>query len=165
MASNCRIQVEGYTYFITNLTYRRQRFLSDNIDLFWNAVEAAKQKTLFDMTAWVILPDHFHLLIYFDKGNISNIMKGIKLAFSAHFRKRQGLTAGRTWQNGFWDHIIRTEEDLKRHLDYIHFNPVKHGLVRRAVDYPYSSIHLFKEFYPEDWGIAASDKPEGDFRE
>jgi putative transposase len=165
MVRNRRFQVEGCTYFIVNVTHERRQFLVDNIDLFWKAVESAKRKRKFDLMAWAILPEHFHLLVYFEKGSISNIMKSIKLTFSAHYRKKYNLAIGRVWQNGFWDHIIRNDEDMRRHIDYIHYSPVKHGLVRLAFDYPHSSIHLFKEFYPEDWGVNEKDEPEGEFRE
>lgn len=74
------------------------------------------------------------------------------MSFGAIYRKRIGAYSGRVWQNGFWDHIIRDEEDLKRHMDYIHFNPVKHGYVCRAHEFRYSSIHNYREFYPSDWG-------------
>jgi putative transposase len=99
------------------------------------------------------------------QGNISDIMKRIKLSFAADYRKRHEIFNGRTWQNGFWDHMIRNDEDFKRHLDYIHYNPVKHGLVRNAHDWPHSSIHKFKDEYPEDWGINEAIDIKGNFGE
>jgi putative transposase len=62
------------------------------------------------------------------------------------------------WQRRFWEHTIRDEEDLAKHFDYIHYNPVKHGLVQRVRDWPYSSFHrLVKQgIYPIDWGEGVS---------
>lgn len=75
-------------------------------------------------------------------------------------RKRRESTF---WQRRFWEHLIRDEADYRRHVDYIHWNPVKHGLVQRAVDWPYSTFHRHMRagIYPADWGIA--DLPGGDF--
>ena len=60
----------------------------------------------------------------------------------------------RIWQRRFWDHLIRDDLDLQRHLDYIHWNPVKHGYVNRAIDWPYSTFHRYvaNGLYPNDWG-------------
>jgi putative transposase len=68
-------------------------------------------------------------------------------------RREKGI-----WQRRFWEHQIRDEADLNRHIDYIHHNPVKHGLVERVVDWPYSSFHRYVRsgVLPEDWaGIEA----------
>jgi putative transposase len=58
------------------------------------------------------------------------------------------------WQRRFWEHAIRDDADLERHIDYIHFNPVKHGKVTRVLDWPHSSFHRFVErgLLPSDWG-------------
>lgn len=58
------------------------------------------------------------------------------------------------WQRRFWEHRIRDETDFAHHVDYIHYNPVKHGLVSRPVDWPYSSIHraIRQGMIPPDWG-------------
>jgi putative transposase len=153
-----RIQILEQLYFITNVTFNRHPIIVTDIDIFWNSIESVCKRVSFELFAWVILPEHFHALIIPKQGDISDIMKRIKLSFSMDYRKRHKLPEGRIWQRGFWDHMIRNDEDLKRHLDYIHYNPVKHGLVKSAHDWPHSSIHKFKEDYPKDWGI----KPEFD---
>jgi len=160
-----RIYCPGYPYFITNITNNRSPFLIDNIDLIWEAIESIKKKVSFELFAWVFLPEHFHLLVYPENGNISDFMQRLKLSFSMNYRKRCNYATGEVWQRRFWDHIIRNDEDLKRHLDYIHINPVKHGLVKKAHDWPHSSIHIFKNDYPEDWGYAEEIKIEGNFGE
>jgi putative transposase len=160
-----RIHCPGYPYFITNITKNRWPFLIDNVDLFWEAVNNIKNRIPFELYAWVILPEHFHLLVYPQDGNISDFMNRLKMSVSMNYRKRCDYLGGPIWQHRFWDHIIRNDEDLKRHLDYIHINPVKHGHVKRAHDWPHSSIHLFKDDYPEDWGCAEEIKIDGDFGE
>jgi putative transposase len=62
------------------------------------------------------------------------------------------------WQRRYWEHVIRDEDDLQRHIDYIHYNPVKHGLVSRVSDWPHSSFHRYVEqgLLPVDWGGDAS---------
>ncbi len=58
------------------------------------------------------------------------------------------------WQRRFWEHLIRDDEDYRMHMDYIHYNPVKHGLVNRVKDWPHSTFHRYvrKGIYSEDWG-------------
>ncbi len=136
MVRNKRIIADGYPYFITNVTYRRDALLLDNIDLFWNAIESARDRSGFEIYAWVVLPEHFHFIIYPGDVGISEVMKKIKQIFGENFRNRHGFSHGRVWQNGFHDHIIRDEKDLERHVHYIHWNPVKHGLAANPFDNP-----------------------------
>jgi len=77
------------------------------------------------------------------------------------------LASGRVWQNRFWDHIIRNQEDLNRHIDYIHFNPVKHGFVKSPFDWSHSSIHKYhaEGFYTRGWGLIDTLKFKGEFGE
>ena len=118
-----------------------------------DSIEKHTGTTTSDLIAWAILPDHFHLLIHPQNTNISLLMKKIKLFFSAGYRQRKGLQSGRLWQFRFWDHIIRNQDDMNRHIDYIHRNPLKHCLVESPFHYPYSSIHHYREYYPDDWGL------------
>jgi putative transposase len=104
------------------------------------------------LMAWIIMPDHFHLIIDVNNSNISKPIHYIKQSFSQKYRNRIDKSAGRIWQYRFWDHIIRNQEDFNRHLDYIHFNPIKHGLTNRPFEYKFSSIHQFGDFYKSDWG-------------
>jgi putative transposase len=165
MARIRRIIVNGHPYFITNITAGRHPLLISDIDLLWRAIESARNKLSFDLFAWVVLPEHFHFIINPDKSNISEILKKIKQIFGANFRKKHGLHSGHVWQSGFYDHIIRNEEDLEKHINYIHLNPVKHGLVSNPFDYPHSSITKFKDFYPPNWGVKNGTELEGDFGE
>ena len=106
------------------------------------------------LLAWVILPDHVHVVFDPQKQDVAGLTKRIKLKFSAGYRSRHGLTSGRLWQYRYWDRIIRDQDDLNRHIDYIHYNPVKHGLVKDPFDYDHSSIHQYAEqgIYHTGWG-------------
>ncbi len=89
------------------------------------------------------------------------------MSFGTLWRKRMNLLRGRVWQNRFWDHIIRDQEDLNRHIDYVHFNPVKHGYVNLPFDWTHSSIHEYHAdgFYPRDWGLRDTTVIKGKFGE
>ncbi|MBN1212958.1 MAG: transposase [candidate division Zixibacteria bacterium] len=149
-----RFKNANQIYFLTHITYKRKPILLENVNLLWDAVKFVKSNINFEMTAWAILPDHFHMIIDPYNNDISEIVKKIKLKFSGLYRSKNNLKSGRLWQYRFWDHVIRDEEDLSRHLDYIHYNPVKHGLTSNPHEYCHSSLHLFREqgYYAEDWG-------------
>ena len=119
------------------------------------------------MIAWAVLPDHWHCIINPGDNNLSSLMKKMKLSFAQNYLKRRGAQSGRTWHNRYWDHIIRDEEDMNRHLDYIHYNPVKHGLVTSSGRYPHSSFaeYVKNGSYAPDWGTIDSVKIEGEFGE
>jgi putative transposase len=121
----------------------------------------------FEIIAWVVLPNHFHLLIDPVDNNVSTLMKRVKLSFSTCYRKRVGARSGRVWQYRFWDHIIRDQSDLNRHVDYVHYNPVKHGFTKSPFGWEYSSIHEYckQGYYPDDCGIKEPLKFEGTFGE
>ena len=165
MSNLRRYDPYGKPSFITNVTYNRRPILVDNIDLFWQAIENTKTKCPFELIAWAILPEHFHLIIAPSDTPISKIMHDFKLSFSAYYRKRRALAAGRIWQLRFWDHIIRDEKDFNRHLDYIHYNPVKHVITKRPDGYMHTSIHKYREYYQPDWGVNEKIDFEGEFAE
>jgi len=102
------------------------------------------------------MPNHLHLLIK-PKGQetLSTIMHSLKPNFTKAYKAHFGLTHSLSaWQRSFYDHVIRNEKDLYRHMDYVHYNPVKHGYVNRPEDWPYSSYRSWVErgVYPEQWG-------------
>jgi putative transposase len=119
----------------------------------------AMQRKLLDRSAnviaWVVLPNHFHMLINPADKNLSVLMKSFKLSFSESLRKSNDEFRGRIWQLRFWDHIIRDERDLNMHVNYIHYNPVKHGLTDDPFEWKYSSLNEFykKGLYQRDWGV------------
>ncbi len=157
----------GDISFLTHVTHDRLPILIEHFDLIWDSVESANKSNPFELISWVALPDHFHLIIDPKENDLSGLMKRIKLSFSAKYRKKIGENTGRVWQNRFWDHIIRDENDLNRHIDYIHYNPVKHGIVSSPKEWKYSSIHKFIEegVYSEEWGARQRIEIDGDFGE
>ena len=121
-----------------------------------------KAEIPFRSIAYVILNDHFHCLIRPEaNSDFSRIIQSIKLRFTHRWKQKHSIDKLVTlWQRRFWDHIIRDNEDLHRHLDYIHYNPVKHGFVTDPADYQWSSFkaHQSKGRYPLGWGVAQIDE-------
>lgn len=146
-----RAWVPGGTYFFTvNLLRRDRRWLVEHIDALRNAFRQARTARPFDPIAIVVLPDHLHCLWQLPPGDSDNATRWrhIKSAFSRampvgeHRSARRVAKAERgIWQRRYWEHLIRDERDLVAHVDYIHFNPVKHGHAATAADWPYSSFH------------------------
>jgi len=164
--------VPGGTFFFTvTLANRSSKVLVDHVDLLRNALRVARQERPFVIDAIVILPDHLHVIFTLPPGDsdFSGRWRRIKGHFSSALidastqlkRKPNGDLA--LWQRRFWEHTIRDEADFARHVDYIHFNPVKHGLVQRVHDWPYSSFHRYvKEgILPDDWAGDAGEGGEG----
>jgi len=157
----------GGTYFFTLvLADRRQHWLVSHIAALRQSVREEQLHAPFALQAWVVLPEHCHLLMRLPEGDsdFSNRLRRIKSAFSRQIplpmsRRQSQIGKGErgVWQRRFWEHAIRDEEDWLRHMDYIHHNPLKHGLVDRVCDWPHSSFHAYVQrgVYPEDWGWAA----------
>ncbi|MCX6834546.1 MAG: transposase [candidate division Zixibacteria bacterium] len=167
MSKLLRHKHQSSLYFITCVTYDRRPILVEHSDLFLSSLNRMKAAVDFTLHAWVILPDHFHLILDVGEVDISKTMQRIKLSFSADYRKRCGLKEGRVWQARFWDHIVRDQADFNRHLDYIHYNPVKHGITAAPMKWRFSSIHesQFASTYSPDWGTREPDGISGDFGE
>jgi putative transposase len=105
-------------------------------------LEKIKEIHPFELQAYVVLADHFHWLMKVDKssGKFSKIMHSIKSNFTRYFKHTHDIQKPlNIWQRGFWDHVIRDEQDFGTHLDYIYWNPVKHGCVNKPEDWPNSS--------------------------
>ena len=159
-----RNRVPGGTYFFTvNLEDRRSTLLVQHIDILWAAVRRVKGRAPFHIDAWVVLPEHMHCLWTLPEGDsdFSRRWKEIKAAFSRNMADEEYVSSSRLrkgergiWQRRFWEHTIRDERDYAIHMDYIHFNPVKHGLVAEVAGWPYSSFHRCVEMgiYPVEWG-------------
>lgn len=161
-----RLFLNNYPYFITVVTYQRNPILLNNIVLLRESFKHAKSKFNFYIEAIVILPDHFHLIIELDNSKeYSKVIGTIKSYFSKncdpkyyHFllqsQSRIEQNYKPVWQKRFYEHMVRDEKDFKLRLEYIHFNPVKHGLVRNAKDWEYSSFSKFvkRGWYDKEWG-------------
>jgi putative transposase len=158
-----RYRVKGGTYFFTvNLVERKRKLLTEQVDLLRDAFRTVKNDHPFQIDAIVILPDHLHTVWTLPEGDddFSLRWRQIKSAFSRGIGSGERISKSRTqkqergiWQRRFWEHAIRDERDYANHLDYIHFNPVKHKLVERVIDWPYSSFHRYVrlEVYPVNW--------------
>ncbi|SJM93098.1 REP-associated tyrosine transposase [Crenothrix polyspora] len=158
-----RYRVKGGTYFFTvNLVERKRKLLTEQVDLLRDAFRTVKKDHPFQIDAIVILPDHLHTVWTLPEGDddFSLRWRQIKSAFSRRIESGERISKSRIqkqergiWQRRFWEHAIRDERDYANHLDYIHFNPVKHKLVDRVIDWPYSSFHRYvrMEMYPVDW--------------
>jgi len=150
-----RLHVPGTMVFLTLVTANRQPILCkpDVRSVLSHAVQHVRGRHEFRMVAYVVLPDHCHMLWQLpdQDGDFSTRVRLIK-----HFIARHGEMPSPVWQKRFWDHLIRDEDDLKRHCDYIHYNPVKHGYVQAVREWPDSSFHRFVERgeYGLDWGSA-----------
>ena len=156
----------GNIYFLTHVTYTRMPILIENWDILDAAIKKAQTPIPFDLVAWAVLPDHMHMIIEPGKNDLSRLIKRIKQSFSMNYRKRAGYS-GRVWQYRFWDHVIRDDEDFRRHVDYIHFNAVKHGLATGPLEFPFSSFHEYYKsgYYSADWGVIEKIESLGDYGE
>jgi putative transposase len=110
----------------------------------------------FRMRAYAFMPEHLHLLMYVpETTNISKLMQSIEQNMTINHKQVHGVTRSlHLWQRGFWDHVIRDEDDFERHFDYIHYNPVKHGLVTHPRDYAHTSYGVYagRGWYEPEWG-------------
>ena len=158
-----RNRVPGGTYFFTvNLLDRRSTLLTDNIRTLRTAVASVKAQRGFHIDAWVVLPDHMHAVwtLPEDDADYSGRWRTIKKAFAKAMPATERRSEARirrgergVWQRRFWEHTIRDEADYAAHMDYTHFNPVKHGLAASAAEWPFSSFQrcVRKGLYPADW--------------
>jgi putative transposase len=160
----------GGTYFFTvNLLQRQENdLLLRNIDYLRTVVRSVKMRHPFLIHGWVVLPEHIHCVLELPEGDsdFATRWRLIKADFSkllpvserrSNVRQRRGERG--IWQRRFWEHLIRDESDYRAHMDYVHINPVKHGLVKRVRDWPFSTFHRLVEqgIYPIDWAGGEED--------
>lgn len=168
-----RAAVPGGIYFFTLVTERRQPILThpDIRQALREAIQTVRLTQPFVIDSWVLLPDHLHAIWRLPPGDadFSNrwrlIKRHVTHACGSRYNRsdllshrRQTKGQGTLWQQRFWEHLIRDERDYVRHFDYLHGNPLKHGLVTRVQDWPWSSFHRWVKqgIYPVDWGGDAS---------
>ena len=159
-----RYRVQGGCYFFTLTLYdRRQHLLVEHIEQLRRSIRAVKDKHPFHIDAMVVLPEHLHCILTLPEGdaNFSMRWRQIKSGFSRQLpvvdirsKSRERKQERGIWQRRFWEHVIRDEQDFCHHVDYIYFNPVKHGWVDKVADWKYSTFHRDVErgIYLEDWG-------------
>ncbi len=159
-----RARAPGATWFFTaNLARRDTTLLVDHIASLRQALQYVRRRHPFTIDAMVVLPDHLHAVWTLPPGDADYPLRWrlFKAWFSRHVppgerRSDSRIAKGERgiWQRRYWEHLVRDEDDMQRHVDYIHFNPVRHGYVARAVAWPYSTVHrdVAKGWVAADWG-------------
>lgn len=163
MSNYRRVFIQNSFVFLTIISYNRRPILIQNIELLRNAFKESKEHYNYEIVACVIMPEHMHLIL--KTQNIKDypqIISNIKHNFSKRLniipedlsdskikKREKGV-----WHRRYFEHTIVDEMDLSKHIDYIHYNPVKHGVVLNVRDWKYSSFHNFvkKNLYQENWG-------------
>ena len=164
MRTYVRTRVKGGTYFFTvNLAERHgNTLLVDHIDALKDAFRRTRQDHPFVMLAFVVLPEHLHCVWRLPSGDddFPNRWRLIKSRFSRSLPADEQCSQSRTrksergiWQRRYWEKLVRTDRHFQRCLDYIHYNPIKHRYVARAMDWPHSSFRSWanRGSYPMDW--------------
>ena len=175
MSKYRRANEPGGMFFLTIVTYERKAIFSEpeQVELLRSALKKVKDKSPFRILAAVVLPDHMHFLWSLPRGDtdFSSRVGRMKVLFTRSLgqnaHSRSGPNASRrkhresdVWQRRFWEHTIRDDEDFERHLDYIHYNPVKHGFVTCPHLWPYSSFArwLRDGHYTKEWGCCCDQR-------
>jgi len=163
-----RSTTKGATFFFTIVTHERRTILchESNVSLLKEAFQSIMERHPFTVEAFVLLPDHLHCIwtLPENDSNFSMRWRQIKSHFSRQcreeFKGRQTtarLDKGEqaVWQRRYWEHQIRDDDDFIRHVEYIHYNPVKHGLTKTPKLWPHSTFLRFVKqgLYHEDWGM------------
>lgn len=162
-----RNYTKGATYFFTVVTFRRYPILTQpqSIKNLRQAIKSEMQRRPFQIDAIIILPDHIHTIWTLppEESDYSTRWKNIKSTFTKTYPTKDHIKPLGSrkqkkeqviWQRRFWEHRIRNEQDFENHINYIHYNPVKHSIVQNPTDWPYSSIHAYikKGTLSPDWG-------------
>jgi putative transposase len=189
MSNYRRAYTPGGTYFFTVVTYERKPLLTLEPvrTALREAIRTVKEIYPFTIDAFVLLPNHLHCIWTLppDDKDYSRRWSIIKRTVSTRCIEvaestENGLVGGAHqakggagshlkhrelffWQRRFWEHQVRDEEDFNRHIDYIHWNPVKHGYAKNVVDWDFSTFHRYREngMYPADWGGCSNEDGEG----
>ncbi len=172
-----RYFLEGGTFFFTVVTDGRRPILTGNHGLLRRSIQECRAKFPFTIDAMVLLPEHLHAIWTLPVGDDeypkrwAKIKRGFTESWLAMGGRERAVTRGRSrkryrgvWQPRYWEHAIRNETDFLRHMDYIHYNPVKHGHVQCPHSWPCSSFHrLVREgVYEPDWGCICGQSPQGE---
>ena len=171
-----RAYIPGGTFFFTLVTYRRARFLCDHRarSILRECIHACRQRHPFVVEAMVLQPDHIHAMWSLPEGDadFSTRFLVLKKSFTERWLRAGGWEGAISnsrrrnrrrgvWQRRFWEHVIRDQDDFNNHLNYIHYNPVKHALATCPHAWPYSTFAgwVKKNAYAKDWCCACGDRP------
>jgi putative transposase len=175
MAKYRRWYREGGTYFFTVKTYKQQEFLCDSFAraALRLAIEQTRAEKPFEIVGWVLLPNHLHAVWKMPENDddFSIRWSMIKRRFTRQWLRQhqpkvqctprmQHKREPGVWQRRFWEHLIQDEVDMANHIDYIHYNPIKHGLVTCPHNWPYSTFHRWAKegAYRMDWLCSCKTK-------
>ena len=173
MPNYTRYRVEGGTVFLTLVTFDRAPIFGEpaNVQRLGSVVARMKRERPFETVGAVLLPDHGHLIwrLPDDDADFSSRVGRLKALFTRALARADDPTRSSSrrlhreqtvWQRRFWEHTIRDERDLAHHLDYIHYNPVQHGVASCPHAWPYSSFHRWVRTgeYPIDWYCSCGKK-------
>ncbi|MEN3112383.1 transposase [Uliginosibacterium paludis] len=160
-----RLWQAGGTYFFTVNLLRREGndLLVRHIDRLRESVAWVRRRHPFIIHAWVVLPDHLHCIIELPSGDADFAVRWrlIKQRFSRGIPATESRSMTRVrrgergvWQRRYWEHLVRDQADFDAHMNYVHINPLKHGLVSAVADWPFSTFHacVAAARYPRDWG-------------
>jgi putative transposase len=159
-----RAKIDGGVFFFTvTLADRSSDLLVRQVDRLRRIYKSAHERYPFEIVAICILPDHLHAVWALPSGDADYPLRWsvIKAGFSRGLVEAAPRSASKAtrrerglWQRRYWEHAIRDDADFERHVDYIHYNPVKHGHVSQVRDWPYSSFHRYisNGILPADWG-------------
>lgn len=178
MSNYRRANTKGGTYFFTVVTYRRQKFLcNENVrKALRNGILDVQKNHPFVIDAWVLLPDHLHCIwtLPLNDANFGKrwvmIKRFVTKQCGPDLRRNDWMNESKwqrkectIWQRRFWEHQIRDKRDYEIHMDYLHYNPVKHGYVKSVIDWPHSTFHRYVDegIYNKSWG-SIKDRQDGD---
>ncbi len=162
-----RARTKGGAYFFTVITFKREKILTEpeNVKILRKAFQYVMKKHAFKIDAFVLLPDHLHCIWTLPQNDhdFSTRWRLVKSYFTRKchkrfkqtpFESRKNKKEQALWQRRFWEHLIRDEDDMVNHVEYIHYNPVKHGLVNAPKEWEFSSFHRFvrEGTYQDEWG-------------
>ncbi len=162
MSNYRRAQIAGGCFFFTVVTHGRRPMLADAdiVARLREAFRRTREKYPFRIDAIVVLPDHVHAIWWLPEGDADFSLRWrlikhfVAVGIGGEPNQRGEKPA---WQRRFWEHALRDETDWRNHVDYIHYNPVKHGHARRPGDWPHGSFRRAVDagWYPPGWGETA----------
>ena len=168
-----RARIPGGCYFFTVVTHQRCRLFvrDEQVEHLRFACRRVMEKYPFSIDAMVVLPDHLHCIWTLPPGDADFATRWRLI--KTYVTKRMSdygathLIRPTVWQQRYWEHVIRDETDFRAHVDYIHYNPVRHGYVRMPADWAWSSFGLYvrRGVLTDDWGAGEIALPEGLGRE
>jgi putative transposase len=177
-----RMHTEGGSYFFTVVSYQRKQILCDKPirDALRDAIKVVQARYPFKIDAWSLMPDHLHCIWTLPEDDAdyakrwSIIKRKVSIVCAHQYKNDACMMASKEkrrestiWQRRYWEHQIRDQNDFNRHVDYIHYNPVKHGLCEQPVEWPYSTLHreIKAGAYPSDWMVQNENFDPEDFGE